>query len=61
MDRAQIWHACADKKSHLKKKIDPPQGSLGGYLLLKIFRDKCDHSYPWWVATGLLRAGRFER
>ena len=24
----------------------PPQGGLGGYLLLKIFRDKCDHSYP---------------
>ena len=39
----------------------PPQGGLGGYLLLKIFRDKCDHSYPWWVATGLPRAGRFER
>ena len=22
-----------------KKKIDPPQGGLGGYILLKIFRD----------------------
>ena len=81
-DRAQIWHACADRYSHLKlflthptpggfrglsivknlsrrtapkfgthvqidtltlkKKLThptPPQGSLGGYLLLKIFHD----------------------
>ena len=59
-DRAQIWHACADRYSHLKK-FDPPQAGLGGYLLLKIVRDKCDHSYPWWVATGLSRAGRFGR
>ena len=35
-DRAQIWHACADRYSQLKKKkIDPPQGGLGGYILLK--------------------------
>ena len=80
-DRAQIWHACADRYSHFKKnhltnptpgwfrgfpivknlsrwtapkfgthlRMDtltlkknlttPPQGGLGGYLLLKIFRD----------------------
>ena len=39
-DRAHIWHACADRYSHLKKNWPtPPQGSLGGYLLLKIFRD----------------------
>ena len=39
--RAQIWHACADSLT-LKKKFDPPKGGLGGlggYLLLKIFRD----------------------
>ena len=37
-DRAQIWLACADRYSHLKKKIDPPHpggGVLGGYILLK--------------------------
>ena len=32
MDRAQIWHACADRYSHLRKKKlpTPPQGGLGG-------------------------------
>ena len=30
-DRAQIWHACADRYSHLKKKFDPahPRGFRG--------------------------------
>ena len=34
-----MWHACADKNSHLKtnNKFDPPhpRGGLGGYLLFK--------------------------
>ena len=41
-DRAQIWLACADRYSHLKKKLTHPTpggGVLGGYILLKIFRD----------------------
>ena len=40
-DRAQIWHACADRYSHLKTNLThPTPGGLGGYLLLKIFRDR---------------------
>ena len=43
-DRTQIWHACADRYSHLKKNktFDPlhPGGDLGGYLLLKKIRDR---------------------
>ena len=39
-DRAQIWHECADRYSHLKNNnfFDPPhpRGGLGGYILLKI-------------------------
>ena len=38
--RAQIWHACADRYSHVKFFLThPTPGVLGGYLLLKIFRD----------------------
>ena len=36
LDRAQIWHACADRYSHLNKKLHTrPQGGLGCYLLIK--------------------------
>ena len=35
-DRAQIWHACADRYSHFKKKIDPPHpGGFRGLSIVK--------------------------
>ena len=33
---AQIWHACADKNSHLNKKLThPPQGGFRGIYIVK--------------------------
>ena len=36
-DRTQIWHACADRYSHLKKKKfdTPPQGGYRGLYIVK--------------------------
>ena len=35
-DRTQIWHACADRYSHLKNKFDlPPRGGFRGLSIVK--------------------------
>ena len=37
-DRAQIWHACAVRYSHLKKLTHPtPEGFMGLYIVKKSF------------------------
>ena len=38
-DRAQIRLACADRYSHLKKKIDPPHPGGGGFRGLYIVKN----------------------
>ena len=43
-DRAQIWHACADRIFFLTHPT--PGGGLGGYLLLQIFRDGPRPNFP---------------
>ena len=44
-DRAQIWLACADRYSHLKKKIDPPHPG-GGFRGLSIVKNLSRQTAP---------------
>ena len=42
--RAQIWHACADRYSHLKKRIDPP--TPGGFRGISIVKNLSRRTAP---------------
>ena len=43
-DRAQIWHACADRYSHLKKKLTHP--TRGGFRGLSIVKNLSRRTTP---------------
>ena len=45
-DRAQIWLACADIYSHLKKKIDSPHPGGGGFRGLYIVKNLSRRTAP---------------
>ena len=47
-DRAQIWHACADRYSHLKTNniFDPPHPTPGGFRGLYIVKKKSRRIAP---------------
>ena len=45
-DRTQIWHACADRYSHLKKKFDPPPPGGGGFRGLSIVKNLSRRTVP---------------
>ena len=43
-DRTQIWHACADRYSHLKKKLTHP--TPGGFRGLSIVKNHLRQTVP---------------